>query len=204
MSKDQLKQVERERMRMVTVREVLKATIEKKAAGEDSFVPLYIALSAYLTTALTRLVDQDWRLITKIRQRVGERDGTVSDEVEAILDKTRETLCGALVVSSRTEAAAAFLSSHGVIVLDDFEAVVGELHRYMSERMGHGPGGDIAAKYFSADDWDDMSRFDDGVIERENRQYDAVFDALAATPIGLGRDEIEQEVVEMVARWRAN
>ena len=52
MATEDQKKVERERLRMVTVRHVLKAAMEKKSSGEDSYVPFYIALSEYLTTSL--------------------------------------------------------------------------------------------------------------------------------------------------------
>jgi len=198
MATEDQKKVERERLRMVTVRHVLKAAMEKKSSGEDSYVPFYIALSEYLTTSLDRLVQQDWRFIAKIRKRVGEKEQGVSDEVETVLDEVREILCGALVVASQAKAATSFLKSHGSSVLENFESIIDELDRYMSGMGHHAASTNIAAKYFNVDDWRDMARFDDEVIERENRQYEAVFEALPATAVELTREGIEKEVYEIL------
>jgi len=202
MATEQQKLVEKERMRLVAVKLVLKAALEQKAAGDDAFVPLYVAVSDYLTTALLRLVDQDWRFIATIRRRVGEREGSVSDEVESILDGIKDLLAGALRVTGQAEAATMMLRKHGTTLLEDFEATIAEFNRYTSEEMGHhGPGVAIAAKYFSGDDWANMAQFTDDVIELENRQYEAVFTALPASLASAKRENVEAEVAEMVASY---
>lgn len=204
MKTEEQKQVERERTRMVVIIQLQKAVVEHGASGDDSFVPLYAAMSDYLTTALHRLVEQDWRFISTIRTRVFEEEGAVSNDIEAVLDEVRDMLSGALLRIGRAEAAVDILRKHGTLVLDEFEEIARELARYTTEEMGHhAPSVNIAAKYFSPADWADMSRFDDEVIARENSQYEAVFAALSATPMELTREQIEQQVAELVAGWMA-
>ncbi len=191
-------------MRLVAVKLVLQAALEKKASGDDAFIPMYIAVSDYLTTALLRLADQDWCFIAKIRQRVGENEGAVSDEVEAVLDSVREILAGALRVTGQAEAATIMLKKHGATLLEDFEVAIAEFNRYTSEEMGHhGPSVAIAAKHFSGDDWATMAQLTDDAIELENRQYEAVFAALPASLAAVRRENVEAEVAEMVASYAA-
>lgn len=204
MKTEEQKQVEKERTRMVVIIQVLKAVVEHKASTDAAFVPSYVALSDYLTTALHRLVAQDWRFISMIRKRVAEKEGVVSAEVEGILEEVQDMLCGALLRVGRSEAATGILKKQGAAVLDDIKPIAGELSRYTTEDMGHhAPSVNIAAKYFSQEDWSNMSQSDDQVIERENQQYDAVFEALQDTPLELTREDIEHEVDEMVANWLA-
>jgi hypothetical protein len=149
-----------ERRRLKSVRQLLTDAVERKSAGDASFVPFYIALGDYIEASMHRLHAQDVKMGDMIRRKLV----TLDDKARQGLDELHERLAGNQAHLTVFSSAKRELQSEGVDALSRFEEASAAYTAYIVANMGHhGITTELAAKLFSEADWAYMA----GITEAE-------------------------------------
>ena len=167
-----------ERRRLKSVRESLTAAVARKASGDTSFGPFYLAIADYMEAAMGRLHAQDVKMGNMIRDKLGKLD----DSARQALGELDERLAGNQQHLMELLAAKKVLAvQRDAVALERFEAAGAAYTSYIVANMGHhGATTDLAARLFTPDDWDYMAGITDEETRTEARLYAAVFAALPA------------------------
>jgi len=166
-----------ERRRLRKVRQALSAALTNGSAGNEVFVPFYIAIANYFEASMGRLHVQDVRMGEMIKEKLGDADPKVQQALKELDDR----LSGNQVhlknfLHSREE-----LETSGAKGLENFEQVSNAYTDYITSSMGHhGATTELAADLFSQEDWVYMAGITDEDMEREQRLFDTVYNALPA------------------------
>ena len=172
-----------ERRRLKSVREALTTAVGRKANGDATFVPFYVAVGDYIETSMGRLHAQDVKMGKMIREKLGHLDEmavTALRELDERLAGNQDHLQAFSAARNALKAAAgAAVVQH----LDRFETVSAAYTNYIITNMGHHGGTtDLAGRLFSHDDWEFMAGITDEDTLAEQRLYARVF---AALPVAL-------------------
>ncbi len=161
-----MERVGNERRRLRTVRQNMMAAVERKASGDEAYIPLYIAAADYIEATMARLHKQDVRMGDMIREKVE----TVDTGVEQALQQLSDRLSGAEAHLKPFLAARDALRKEGKAALESFEKSARVYSDFIVANMGHhGPTSDLSAKLFSTSDWEYMA----GITgEEEKREAD--------------------------------
>lgn len=166
-----------ERRRLKSVREALTAACARKARGDASFVPFYLAAAEYIEASMGRLHAQDVKMGDMIREKVGKID----ESVKKALGELDERLEGNQQHLRRFLAARTRLQQEGAGALDHFEQVSSDYTGYIVANMGHhGATTDLAARLFTPADWEFMAGITEAETRREEELHARVFGALPA------------------------
>lgn len=164
-----------ERRRLKAVREALTAAVARKAGGDASFVPFYIAIADYIDTSMGRLHAQDVKMGNMIREKLG----TLDEKARHALGELDERLAGNQQHLKQLMAAREALAREGAAALERFEQVGAAYTHYIVTNMGHHGGTtDLAARLFTPEDWEFMAGVTEEETRTERRLYDRVFAAL--------------------------
>lgn len=166
-----------ERRRLKSVREALTAAVARKARGDASFVPFYIAVGDYMEAAMGRLHAQDIKMGDMIRQKLGEPDAAARQAL-AELD---ERLEGNQQLLHRFIAARNALRTEGAAAIEPFEQIADEYTRYIVTNMGHHDATtQLAQRLFSQADWEYMAGITPEETRREEELHVKVFSVVPA------------------------
>jgi hypothetical protein len=164
-----------ERRRLREVRQAMTAAVAQGASGDDKFVLFYLAVGDYFDAAMERLHTQDIRMGEMLRDKA---DLAESSNIQAIAELD-DRLAGNQDHLQQLLHARDELRLQGVAALPEFEAAGQAYSDYIVASMGHHPGStDMAAKLFSAEDWEYMADVSEADQQREKELYAAVFDAV--------------------------
>ena len=165
-----------ERRRLKSVREALTAAVGRKASGDPTFVPFYVAIGDYIETSMGRLHAQDVKMGDMIRKKLGHLDETAVAAVRELDERLAGNQAHLQAFSAASKALAAAGTAAVAQALDRFETVSAAYTNYIVTNMGHHGGTtDLAARLFSQDDWEFMAGLTDEETRNEQRQYDRVF-----------------------------
>lgn len=156
-----------ERRRLREVRLKMVAAVEAKA-GDDAYVPFYVATADYIDATMQRLHDQD----IKMREMIVEKVDKMDEGIEKALSELDERLEGAKAHLKPFLEARDELRDKGAEALEKFEAIAREYSDFVVANMGHhGATTDLAAKLFSPQDWEYMA----GISDEQRRQDEDLF-----------------------------
>ena len=174
-----MERIGNERKRLRSVRQNMLAAIEQKSAGDEAYVPFYIAAADYIDATMQRVHVQDVKMDDLIRKRVKTMDASV---VQALAELT-ERLDGAKEHLKPFLGARDALQEKGTDALDQFEKEGKIYSDFIVSNMGHHPPtADLGAKLFSGDDWEYMA----GITDEDEAREAALFDRVQqATPNSL-------------------
>ncbi len=163
--------IQNERRRLKQVREALSAAIEKKANGDASFVPFYIAIGDYFEAAMHRLHTQDVRMGDMLKEKLPD-----SEEVREALKELDFRLSTNQKHLDTFMAARDALKEKGAEALETFEQAAKAYTDFILASMGHhGPSTGLAQENFTQKDWEVMAYIEPGDMEREKELHDRVF-----------------------------
>ena len=168
-----------ERRRLRTIRQNMMAAVEKKAGGDSTHVPFYIAAADYIEATMARLHGQDIKMGQMIRDKVESVDA----DVEQALRELDERLEGAKAHLQPFLAARDALRDRGAEALENFESAAREYSDFVVANMGHhGATSDLGTRLFSTADWEYMA----GITPEDSALEEDLFaQAAAATPDAL-------------------
>ena len=168
--------VANERRRLRTIRQKMMAAVERKSAGDESYVPFYVASADYIDATMQRLHEQDVKMGEKIREKADE----VEDDIETALGHLEGRLRGAKEHLKPFLAARDELKEKGAAALEQFEKKAKEYSDFIVANMGHhGASSDLSAKLFTLADWEYMAGVTDEEVEKEENLFER---AAACTP----------------------
>ena len=158
-----------ERKRLRNVRENMLAAIEQTSAGDEAYVPFYIAAADYIDATMQRVHEQD----VKMDQMIREKAEVIDEQIEKALDELNERLEGAKKHLQPFLAARDALKEKGATALTDFEKQGKIYSDFIVANMGHHPPtADLGAKLFSPEDWEYMAGATDEEIAREKELFE--------------------------------
>ena len=168
-----------ERRRLRAIRQNMVAAIEKKAEGDETFVPFYVASADYIDTTMARLHEQDVKMGDMIR----EKADPVKDDIEKAIGQLEARLQGAKDHLKPFLAARDELKEKGTAALEKFENAAKEYSDFIVANMGHHDAtSDLSAKLFSLADWEYMAGITDDEVAKEGNLFER---AAACTPDSL-------------------
>ena len=160
-----------ERRRLRSVRQKLSAAVAQTAAGDEAYVPFYIAVADYMDASMGRLHAQDVKMGDMIRTKVK----TVDAGVKQALAELDERLSGNQQHLQQLLEAREALKREGSAALERFEAVAKAYTDYIVANMGHhGATTELAGKLFTTDDWEFMAGITDEDMQREQALFATV------------------------------
>lgn len=166
-----------ERRRLKSVREALSAAVARTSGGDPAFVPFYAAVAAYIEAAMARLHAQDIRMGAMLRASPESKDAAG----QQALRELDERLAGNQRHLQAFLAASEQLADRGAAAVDEFERVSRAYTDFIVANMGHhGATTELAARVFSAADWEQMAHVSAADTRREAELYDRVFSRLPA------------------------
>ena len=164
-----------ERRRLRSVRQNMLTAIEQKSTPNKAYVAFYIATANYIDATMQRVHDQDVKMDSMIREKVG----TMDTRVEKALGELDDRLEGARSHLAPFLAARDALLSKGRDALENFEKAGKIYSDFVVANMGHHPPtADLGAKLFSAEDWEYMAGATVEQIEKEAALFKCVQDAI--------------------------
>lgn len=177
--------ISNERRHLREVRQSLSAALEQGSAGDEAYLPFYIAIADYMDVSMGRLHVQDIYMGKKLSEYVSGPDETQAKG----MDELHERLAGNQEHLKRFLTARDDLKTKGASAIDAFESVSRAYTNYIVSNMGHhGASTDMAQKHFTQEDWNTMANITDESVAREKELYDNVF---AAKPAGLTLPETD-------------
>lgn len=172
-----MERIGNERRRLRGVRQRMAAALEKKANGDEKFVPFYIAAADYIDVTMQRLHDQD----VKMGKMVVEKVDKVDDAVKEMMEELERRLEGAKAHLKPFLAARDQLREKGASALENFESAAKEYSDFIAANMGHQRStNDIAGKIFTPADWEYMAGVSDEQQAQEQALYKQVVESMPA------------------------